>query len=145
MKRLLLIFALLSLVVVLPACGSETADQGDITPLAVVTGDSEVSYTVQQLQALPAETVDGYTGVTLAELLQHAGIDPTPLSSVNAIASDGFSATYEPDLIMAPDTLVAYGHDGGDLPADEQPLRMVLPEQPGRLNVRMLVRLEAVQ
>ncbi|MFW6069891.1 MAG: molybdopterin-dependent oxidoreductase [bacterium] len=145
MKRILLIFALLSLAIVLPACGSETAEEGDTTPLTVVYGDSEATYTVEELQVLPAETVDGYTGVTLAALLQDAGIDPASLSSVNAVASDEFSATYGPELIMAPDTLVAYGHDGGELPAEEQPLRMVLPEQPGRMNVRMLVELEAIQ
>ncbi len=80
--------------------------------------------------------------MSLPLLLQDAGFDLEEITEVTAIAADEFSAAYERELFSAPDTIVAYGTEEGDLAQDEQPLRMVLPEQPGRMNVRMLARIE---
>ncbi len=146
MKRTLLALLLLSFILLLAACGGTGTDE--IPPqLTVIGGPAEKVYTLDDLRDLPASTVEVeggvYSGVILADLLQDAGIEVGAVGSVTAVASDDFSATYDPDLFSRPDTIVAYELDGGQLLAEEQPFRMVLPGQPGRLNVRMLVRLEA--
>jgi len=85
-----------------------------------------------------------YVGVTLTALLQDAGIDPTALKAVKAVASDGFSANYEPALFTLADTILAYATTTGDLSAEEAPFRMVLPAEGGKLNPRMIVEILAI-
>lgn len=142
LKRLLLLL----LGTLLVACGSQQPADDD-AKLMVVAGDSETSYTRADLEALTTTNVEAdgatYTGVALADLLREAGATPEDLQTVEAVASDGFSATYEPDLFLNPQTIVAYATLDGDLAEDERPFRMVVPDQPGRMNVRMLARIEA--
>lgn len=148
MKRKL--FALLTflLVVSLFACGGEEPAATDAV-LMVSGGDVEETYSAADLRALPATTVtvEGvtYRGASLPALLEDAGFNLGQIATVEAVADDGFSATYEPELFTREDAVVAYERADGDLAGDEQPFRMALPEQPGRLNVRMLVRLEVGQ
>jgi DMSO/TMAO reductase YedYZ molybdopterin-dependent catalytic subunit len=147
MKRCLPIFTLLLIVALLfVACGGDDQTAAD-AQLTVAGGDTEKVYTAADLRNLPATTVEAdgtrFDGVVLADLLADAGIDAAAMSTVTATASDDFSATYEPDLFLSPETTVAYGADGGPLPDDAGAFRMVLPGQPGRLNVRMLARIEA--
>jgi DMSO/TMAO reductase YedYZ molybdopterin-dependent catalytic subunit len=85
-----------------------------------------------------------YIGVPLKVLLQDAGIDPTKISAVKAVASDGFTSNYDSSQFMADDTLVAYARADGPLTADEGIFRMVLPDQGGKLNPRLLVEIDAV-
>lgn len=137
---------LLSLGVFLVACGSqEPADEG--ATLTVVAAENEATYTRADLEALGGANVEAegstFVGVPLADLLRDAGVEPESLSSVSAVATDDFSASYEPDLFLSPQTIVAYATAEGDLATDEQPFRMVVPDQPGRMNVRMLARIEA--
>jgi hypothetical protein len=63
------------------------------------------------------------------------------VSAVQAVASDGYSINYDRDLAMLENTLVAYGQAGGPLTADDGTFRMVLPDQEGKMNVRMLSEL----
>lgn len=148
MKRNLFVLLTLLLAVALFACGGEEPAATDAV-LTVSGGEVEESYSADDLRALPATTatVEGvtYRGVSLPTLLEDAGFDPEQIATVEAVADDGFSATYEPELFTREDTVVAYERADGDLAGDEQPFRMVLPEQRGRLNVRMLVRLEVSQ
>jgi DMSO/TMAO reductase YedYZ molybdopterin-dependent catalytic subunit len=144
-KTVIFIVLLFLLSSALIACGGQQSVAEDAT-LIVVAGESETSYTRADLEALSPSSVEAegndYVGVALADLLRDAGVDPEQLSKVIAVASDDFSADYEADLFLSPQTIVAYGADGGDLPGDEQPFRMVVPDQPGRMNVRMLARIE---
>lgn len=130
----------------LVACGSQQPADDDAT-LIVVAGDSETAYTRADLEALATANIetDGatYVGVALVDLLRDAGATPEDLETVEAVATDGFRATYEPDLFLNPQTIVAYATLDGDLAGDERPFRMVVPDQPGRMNVRMLARVEA--
>jgi hypothetical protein len=80
----------------------------------------------------------------LTALLQDAGCDPQAAKGVKAIASDGFTVNYGPDLFLLPNTLVAYAQVDGPLSADDGTFRMVLPDQEGKLNVRMLATLQVV-
>lgn len=133
----------LLLVLLLVACSSTSAPAA--TELTISGDQPQKSYTVEQLQAMPVATAlfNGveYTGVTLETLLVQAGYDPSAVSAVQAIASDGYSMKYDRDLAMLENTLVAYGQADGPLTADDGTFRMVLPDQEGKMNVRMLSEL----
>lgn len=146
-RTLITILTLLLVAVLAAACRApQPADPA--ATLTITTGEGESSFSYSALAEMSSTTVEeggtSYVGVPLADLLRQAGVaDPSTLSEVTAIASDGFSATYEPDLFLSPQSIVAYATAEGDLANDEQPFRMVLPGEPGRMNVRMLARIEA--
>lgn len=138
----------------LAACGpagqaSPTPPQEASTPGVILTitgGEAEQSFTLEQLQALPVtevESADGqFVGVRLSDLLAEAGFDLQTIVTVQAVAVDGFSSTYPPDLFTRQDAVLAYARKGGNLNADEAPLRMVIPGEGGRMQPRMVNRIE---
>lgn len=147
---------LLVLAVLLSACAQAAkeeskAPQGGAagTVLTVKGGDQEKTYSVEQLKALGAAQAEfkgvTYTGITLSALLKDAGFDPAQAQAVKAVAVDGFTANYEPELFTKADTLVAYATADGELTEEDGAFRMVLPGQEGRLNVRQLVEIQVVK
>ncbi len=145
MKRTL--FVILVVTLALAACAPKPAALSG-TDLKVTDGTIVKTYTADDLKALGAVQASdkgvSYIGVTLKVLLQDAGIDSTKLSAVKAVASDGFSSNYDPTQFLADDTLVAYARADGPLTADEGIFRMVLPDQGGKLNPRLLVEIDAI-
>jgi hypothetical protein len=145
MKRIF--FTLMVLSLLISACGvKEPVAPGNT--LQVTIGDTHKTYTLAMLKALgdTQATFKGvtYIGIPLTTLLSDAGIDPANLSAVKAVAVDGFSANYDPALFNLPDTLVAYARLEGPLANNELPFCMVLPDQEGKLNVRMLAEIVAL-
>lgn len=114
--------------------------------LTISGGDTERTFTLEQLQALPVtevESADGqYVGVRLGDLLTEAGFDLEAIATVQAVAVDGFSSTYPPELFTRQDAVLAYARKDGNLNADEAPLRMVIPGEGGRMQPRMVNRIE---
>ena len=153
MKRLF--FAILiALIFIITACGGGNANSPDKlstgAPVLTVTGGgSSKTYTLADLQALPAGESSfrdvAYTGVTLSVLLQDAGFDPATVQAVKAVAADGFGSNYEAELANKPDTLVSYARADGPLAEDEGPFRMVIPGNDGKVNVRQLTTLQVYQ
>lgn len=146
MKRIL--FVLLVLAMAISACAPKPAASSSGSSLKVTDGTITKSYSVIDLKGLGAVQASdksiGYLGVPLKVLLKDAGIDPSKLSAVKAVASDGFSANYDSSQFMADDMLVAYAQANGPLAADEGTFRIVLPDQGGKLNPRMLVEIDAI-
>jgi hypothetical protein len=145
MKRFLL-FALV-FALALAACAPKSeAPAGDV--LKVSDGTVSKTYTVADLKALGATQASfkgvTYVGVTLTALLQDAGIDPANLTTVKAVANDGFSANYDASLYAKEDTIIAYATVDGAMIADDGIFRMVLPDAEGKLNVRQLVEIVAI-
>ncbi len=145
MKRFFLITLVLSLILV--ACASQP--QESVGPvLKVSDGNVEKTYTTDDLKALGEFQADlkgiTYVGVPLTVLLADAGIDPSTLTVVKAVASDGFTANYESALYSREDTLVAYATVDGPLGEEDGNFRMVLPDQGGKLNPRQLVEIIAI-
>ncbi len=145
MKQFLL--PLLALTLMVSACAPKTpATPADA--VVVSMGDVEKSYTLADLQALGAvqETFKGvtYIGVPLITLLTDAGFIPAGLSAVKAVGSDGYTVNYDPGLFNLPDTMVAYARVDGPLADNEIPFCMVLPEQEGKMNARMVVKIVAL-
>jgi DMSO/TMAO reductase YedYZ molybdopterin-dependent catalytic subunit len=154
MKHLLLsLIGVMALAVTLVACGGAAtpapAAGTDASVLVVGDDSTQKSYTPEALQALPGAEAAfkdvSYQGVALTDLLQDAGFDPQAAKAVKAIASDGFTVNYGPDLFLLPNTLVAYAQADGPLSAEDGTFRMVLPDQEGKLNLRMLTALQVVQ
>lgn len=145
MKRFLLVTVVLALV--LTACASQTQDPA-APVLKVSDGNVEKIYTMEALKALGESQADfkgvTYVGVQLTALLTDAGIDPTSLTAVKAVASDGFTVNYESALYSREDTLVAYATIDGPLGEEDGTFRMVLPGQEGKLNPRMVVEIIAI-
>ncbi len=146
MKRTL--FVILVLALALAACTPKSAAPSG-SDLKVSDGTIVKTYTVNDLKALGAVQASdkgvAYIGVPLKVLLKDAGIDPTQLSAVKAVASDGFTSNYDSTQFMADDMLVAYARADGPLTADEGVFRIVLPDQGGKLNPRLLVEIDAIK
>lgn len=146
LTRMLLVVLMLAL---LAACGpSETpTPAAPDEPLLTISGpDGEQTFTLEQLQALDATDAESdagaFTGVALSDLLTAAGFDPAQVSSVNVVATDGFSRTYESDIFSRADAVLAYTRSDGPLNSDELPLSMVIPGAEGNMQPRMVNRLE---
>jgi hypothetical protein len=139
---LLSVLSLLSLL----ACGGGGVPEEMPDTLLVTDGTNSKSYTVADLEALPAveSTFNevAYKGVTLSVLLADAGFDPAALRAVKAVAADGYSVNYDPGLFQRNDVLVSYATASGSLAEDDGVFRMVLPGEEGKLNVRMLAELQ---
>jgi len=147
---LLILIAAAILALSLGACGSpELAATTDGSVLVVTDGGVEKRYAVEGLKTLsPAEATFGevtYVGVPLTSLLTDAGFDPHASKAVKAVATDGFTVNYGPELFLLDNTLVAYETVDGPLTAEDGTFRMVLPDQEGKLNTRMLAKLQVVQ
>jgi hypothetical protein len=129
---------------------SPTAEPTPSAPVLTVSdGTTERAYTREDLEALGAVEIDNgeavYVGVLLKTLLEDAGIDTSAISAVKALAIDGFSSNYGPDLFLADTTLVAYARSDGPLTPYDGDFRMVLPDQAGSMNARLLGKLIAIQ
>ncbi len=141
MKRFFLVTLLIALA--LTACAPKAEESA-----APVLKVADKTYTADDLNALGESQADfkgvTYVGVSLTVLLKDAGIDPTAITIVKAVASDGFTANYESALFSREDTLVAYARADGPLGEDEGAFRMVLPDQEGKMNPRNLVEIIAI-
>jgi hypothetical protein len=148
MKKLVVLS--LVLMVLLAGCGSsgETAVSSDTPLLTVGDGQTQKTYTAADLEALPQAEASfkdvAYTGVPLTALLENSGFTVGDLKAVKAVASDGYSVNYDLTQIQKTDVIVAYAQADGPLAEEDGAFRMVLPEEEGKLNVRMLVEIQAV-
>ena len=134
--------------VLVGACTPSSSSNETEGNLTVGDGSNQKVYTVEDLKAFPVSEADfnnvTYVGVPLSVLLQDAGIDAANLKAVKAVAFDGYSVNYEPELYLREDVLVAYAQLDGTLSEDDGIFRMVLPGEEGKLNIRFLVEIKAV-
>ena len=146
MKNLL--FTLLIMVTLVGCGASATQDKATVqeTVLTIINGDNQQIYTINDLKTLPSmvssfNDID-YMGVSVIFLLKEAGVNINEISAVKAVATDGYSINYEPAQLLPDDVLVAYSlADGGSMASDEGKFRMVLPDQEGNQNLRLLYKL----
>lgn len=151
MKKLL--FTLIFAILVLAAC-APAAEQSASAPaeavLLVTAGERQQSFSAEDLQALPPVEATfnavTYKGVTVSALLEAVGVAPDGIKALKAVAADGYSVNYDPAQVLKENVLVAYAlADGSPLGADDGNFRMVLPDEEGKLNVRMLTELQIIQ
>lgn len=151
MKKILftLIAAMLVLAACAPAAGQDTAATTE-SALLVSAGDAQKSFSAEDLGALPASESTfkdvAYKGVTVSALLEALSVDPGSVKAVKAVASDGYAVNYDPAQVLKDNVIVAYAlADGSPLTADDGDFRMVLPDEEGKLNARMLAELQIIQ
>lgn len=151
MKKIMisLFIAMMLLAACAPAAEQDAAPPAEAV-LLVTAGESQQSFNVEDLQALPSGEATfkdvAYKGVRVSALLESAGVDPGGIKAIKAVAVDGYSVNYDPAQVLKDNVLVAYAQaDGSSLSADDGNFRMVLPDEEGKLNVRMLVELQIVQ
>ena len=148
MKTRWILILILLISTLLAACGGAAAPVDQPESLVVTDGTATKSYTAADLAELPATEASfqevGYKGVSLVALLRDAGFDPQALKAVKVVAADGYSVNYDPALFQREDVVVAYARADGPLAADDGTVRMVVPDAEGKLNVRMLARIEVV-
>ena len=151
MKKI--IITLFIATMLLAACAPATEQSVDTSAdsaLLVTVGDTQSFFNVEDLEALPAtestfKDVD-YKGVTMLALLDSLSVDPGGVKAIKAVAADGYSVNYDPSQILKDNVLVAYAlADGSPMSADDGTFRMVLPDEEGKLNPRMLVELQVIQ
>lgn len=143
----LTLFAALLLV----GCGAaeETAVSTDTPLLTIVNGDATTTYTAADLEALSSSEASfrdvAYVGVPLTALLEASSVTMADVRAVKAVASDGFSANYDLPQIQKEDVIVAYAQADGPLTDEDGAFRMVMPDEDGKMNVRQLVEIQAIQ
>ena len=112
------------------------------------------SYSLAELQNFPSRTqitrhtceegwtaIAEWTGVPLGKILQHAGILPTA-RFVNFYAYDGFMECIDMLDAFHPQTILAYGMNGKNLPVPHgAPVRLRVEKQVGYKSVKYLQRI----
>ena len=85
-----------------------------------------------------------WTGVPLSQILNEAGILPDARYVVYTSMEPGWWDSLDLADAFHPQTLIAYGFNGGDLPPEfGGPLRMRVPRQLGYKSVKYIARLTA--
>lgn len=151
MKKFVL--TLVVTMLLLAACAPAAETGGDApaaAALLVTVGETQKSFSAEDLGTLPASEASfkgvAYKGVTVPALLEALSVDPGTVKALKAVAADGFSVNYDPAQVLKDNVLVAYAlADGSPLSADDGNFRMVLPDEEGKLNPRMLVELHILQ
>lgn len=99
----------------------------------------------QHEAVLPIACVEGWsalkrwTGISVATLLQHAGVAPGSRVRVVSLQSGGFyrASDLTPELAADPDTLLALRVEGEELHLDHGfPVRLIAPNNPGVLQTK---------
>ena len=140
-----------------------TAKHGTgFTTMNLPTGDYQLkvvlprpkSYSLAELQSFPSRTqitrhtceegwtaIAEWTGVPVSKVLQHAGILPTA-RYVNFYAYDGFIECIDMLDAFHPQTILAYGMNGKNLPIPHgAPVRLRVEKQVGYKSVKYLQRI----
>lgn len=150
-KNILLIFTLLLALLLSASCATETPVEEPAVPEepAAATAlqlsgmvDSEMAWTEVELQAM--ETMDAdytdkdgavstFTGVALSALLDLAGVQDGA-ANVVFVANDGFEGTVALEEALACSNCIVAFDDGS--------LRMVMPDFPGKANVKGVVEIK---
>lgn len=116
------------------------------------------AFSLADLKAMPARTqitlhsceqgwsaIGGWTGVPLAHLLAHVGLKPEARFIVIR-SVDGWWDSYDLFDALHPQTILAYGMNGGDLPvAHGAPVRLRVERQLGYKSLKYISAIEAVE
>jgi DMSO/TMAO reductase YedYZ molybdopterin-dependent catalytic subunit len=98
--------------------------------LVIVTSESSVAYTLEDLRSLPESDAEyngrTYTGVQLQDLLTNAGVDVQAVVALKAEASDGYRSWLGPETLLSDSCIVAYLRNGVELSSSEGPLRLIV-------------------
>jgi len=150
MKKVMISLIVVMLLAACAPAAGESVDATAVSALLVTVGESQQSLSMDDLQALPPAEASfknvAYKGVSIPALLASVGVNPSEIKALKAIAVDGYSVNYDPAQVLKDNVLVAYAlADGNPLTVDDGNFRMVLPDEEGKLNARMLAELQVIK
>ena len=116
------------------------------------------AFSLTELKAMPSRTqvtlhsceqgwsaIGEWTGVPLAHLLAHVGLKPQARFIVIR-SVDGWWDSYDLFDALHPQTILAYGMNGGDLPVKHgAPLRLRVERQLGYKSLKYIAAIEAAE
>lgn len=85
-----------------------------------------------------------WTGVPLSEVLRRYGVEGD-ITEIRMEAWDGYVAKIPYEMAMRPDTILAFEEDGGPLPQEEGPVRLVVGSEDGFYWIHRITRMEIVR
>jgi len=104
--------------------------------------------TMEALKQLPSHSRDvalidspvtlHVTGVKLADLLAHYGLEKNKLVALRLVAGDGFSVILDERMLRRRTVILAWSIDNQPLPAKSRPVRVVVPGERAMFWVRNL-------
>jgi len=131
--------------------GTGTTPTATSWSLTVVVAGAEHSFSLRDLEALPAVEIrytsketgqeNGYQGVRLRDLLAAAGSDLDSVAVVEVEAEDGFLAAYPRELALRDTSVLVYRMDGAPLPDSMGRVRMLSPGESTKFQVRFVRRI----
>ncbi len=84
------------------------------------------------------------TGVRLGDVLDSKGV-ARPFRELKVEAWDGYVGRVSYDIAVLPDTVLALTMDGGPIPREDGPTRLVVASQDGFYWVRMITSIEVLR
>jgi DMSO/TMAO reductase YedYZ molybdopterin-dependent catalytic subunit len=85
-----------------------------------------------------------WTGVKLSDVLEKYGVEG-PFSEIRMEAWDGYVAKISYEIVMRPDTVIAYEENGAPLPQEEGPVRLVVGSEDGFYWIQRITGMEIVR
>lgn len=136
MKKVLSLLFIILIIASLVGCGQSTETKGEAEwSITIETGDKTVEFTSLDAEEVGIETIkatmkkkDGtvkeqeWTGVKLAGVLEHAGVES--FNSVVVEATDGYSKEYDTSLVNSEGTFLGITIDGKEL-GEDGPVQLV--------------------
>lgn len=151
-----MVLLLFLLMVGLCGCGTDDIDiSGCADETITISGitDEEVTLTVADLKAMDCVTKTcestsdkigkvRATGPTLDTVLREFGMSQKELSRVHICGKDEYDVKLDSDVLAEEEIILAFGAGGGPLPAEDAPVRIIIPGSDSAWWVRMVERIE---
>jgi len=146
MKKYFVFLTFITLII--SSCANGKSIDDSRIGLIISDGTTRKEYKVEDLELLESIEADFnyviYVGVPTQLLFKDTRFDISNLKAIKAIASNGYSGNYGPELFFCDDVVVAYKSKDGEMNEEDEMFRMVLPGEEGKLNIRNLIVLQAI-
>ena len=123
-----------------------TDGQEQLEPISVdeLDGLERVEVDAVLVRSNGMEMPGTWTGARLSDVLADRGVT-TPFTELKIEAWDGYVGRVGYDIVMHPDTILAYLENGEEIPMEDGPVRLVVGSQDGFFWVRMLTGIEVLR
>ncbi len=143
----------------LSGCGTDDIDISDYEQMTItLTGleEGEQAITIAELKAMDCITKKTHstsdkigevraTGPLLDTVLEPYGLSQKDFSKIKIYAKDDYDITLTGSILEEKDIILAFGLDKEPLEADEQPVRIIIPESDSAYWLRMVKKIEFIQ
>ncbi len=85
-----------------------------------------------------------WSGVRLSDVLRNSGVEE-PYVEIRFEAWDGYVAKVPYEMVMRPDTILAWEEDGATIPEEQGPVRLVVGSEDGFYWIHRITRMVIVR